>query len=348
MRGPDYRTVATMLRQDIERLAQQVLPDGKREGREWRGLGPDGAAWCVVLHGAKQGVFLNTGAGLAGDALELVRYGLCRGDRRAAYEWACGWLGIGEAVNAAVDTQAARLAAQANAARRAQAGERAGESARRNSLRIFLNARPFRWDDPPGRYLIGRGILPEHVPGTLRALRYYPDLGHPSGRYFAAMVAAVVNGVTGAHMAVHRTWVERESDGAWRKARVANPKMTLGSYLGGVIALTRGASEHTLPKAPPGDSCLIAEGIENALSLAGYYPERRALAAIAANNLAAVELPETIADVMLIDDRDGENDAVRDQRTAAHVQWEGEGRRVTRWRPPAGFKDANAYLTTAV
>ena len=88
---------------------------------------------------------------------------------------------------------------------------------------------------------------------------------------------------------------------------------------------------------------LIAEGIENALTAAQWYPELRALACVAAANLPLVRLPEQVPSVMLVRDRDGENLAIKDARDRALVRWTAEGRAVAIWEPPEQYKDANDF-----
>lgn len=334
---PTYSQVAAELRGSIESLALEILPDGKREGREWRGTGPDGGTWCVVLSGRKQGVYLNTGEGIAGDPLELVRFGRCGGDKRAAYEWACAWLGHGGAVQQ--PDQPRRPVAPRQAPPRDDT-----EQMQRAAIGMFINAQPFAWDNPAGRYLIGRGITPEGITWPLRGLRFAPSLYHPKGRHFPAMVAAVIEPTTGKHLATHRTWLE-QSDGAWRKVSLRPAKASLGPVLGGCIVLSRGASGKSLPKAVKPDAALIAEGIENALSVAPGYPERRILAGVSSGNIPAIRLPDAITDVLLVRDRDGENDAVRAAVDRALSRWIDEGRATRVWMPPPPFKDANDWLT---
>jgi hypothetical protein len=336
MSAPSYSQIAQELRADIERVAREILPDGKREGREWRGTGPDGGAWCVVLTGSKQGVFLNTGAGVAGDPLELVRYGRCGGDKRAAYAWALAWLGYG-------GSNLPQHQPQRPVAPR-QPPRDDTEQIQGAARAMFINAKPFTWECPAGLYLIGRGITPETITWPLRALRFAPSLYHPSGRHYPAMVAAVIEPATGMFLATHRTWLALDR-GCWRKASVRPAKASLGPVLGGCIALARGPSGKSLPKAPQGDKVLIAEGIENALSVAPGYPERRVIAGISIGNIPSMLLPDAITDVMLVRDRDGENDAVRTSVERALSRWIEEGRATNIWLPPVGFKDANDWLT---
>jgi hypothetical protein len=60
-------------------------------------------------------------------------------------------------------------------------------------------------------------------------------------------------------------------------------------------------------------------------------------------NLANVALPPAIAEVVLVLQRDGENDQVRRARDAAERRFMEEGRSVKRALPPEGHKDFNDW-----
>ncbi len=81
-------------------------------------------------------------------------------------------------------------------------------------------------------YLLNRGIDLALLQRQPRALRFHPGLLHrPSGRTFPAMIAAI-SSIDEAHVATHRTWLQQDRGGAWIKARVEDPKMTLGDFAG--------------------------------------------------------------------------------------------------------------------
>ncbi len=209
----------------------------------------------------------------------------------------------------------------------------------------FINAQPFAWNGPVGCYLAGRGIEPERFARRpLNALRFEPRCWHHDvGEKLPAMLAAIIDPVTRQHVALHRTYLHDGAGGVWRKSRVVPAKKVLGKFAGGIIPLTRGASGKPIRHAPDGDRCIVAEGIENALTVAQWFPEWRAIAAVAVANLPLITLPPAMADIMLVRDRDGENQAVQEARARAIVRWIDEGRRVEEWIPPDGCKDANEY-----
>lgn len=329
MEPPSPDTLKRELGLRIADLARAVLPDGHLEGAEWIGHGPDGAKWGIVLKGRKAGYFQNFGTGHGGtSALALVRDAVCGGDYRHAYVWALRFLGNDVLVPA-------RMRAPP-----AQEPPRKGG----NGQALYLQAWQFSWENPVGQYLIGRGIEPARVAWPLRALRYHPTCWNSeAGENLPAMVAAIVNPMTGEHVATHRTWLAKDHRLGWIKAPLGQPKKSVGHVKGGVIALTRGHYTRALPRPGPREGCVIAEGIENALVGAMLFPEWRALAAVSVGNLPAIELPGKIRSVTLMKDRDGENVAVMETREAAYARWDLEGRKVEVWEPPEGCHDAADY-----
>jgi hypothetical protein len=329
MPGPDPELVKAQLAAAVLALVETLLPDGKLEGREWRGHGADGAKWGVVVKGGKLGTWQNFGAGTGGRSLlSLVRDAACGGDHLAAYRWACDWLGGAKVERPAMPTPH-------------QATERSSGT----GMRLYLAGVPCAsWDSPIGSYLIGRGIAPECFPGPLRGLRFLVRCMHAeTDQHLPAMLAPVIDPQSRDHLATHRTYLSR--DGArWRKAPVTPAKKSLGRFAGGLIPLTKGQSGKGWGHLPQGEALILAEGIENALSVACYLPELRAAAYVSAGNLANLVLPVAIGRIVLVIDRDGDNAAILEGRQAAIYHWQREGRAVDLWQPPAGCKDANDFL----
>jgi twinkle protein len=66
--------LAALLARDAEGVARMLLPNGKREGHEWRAGSTDGEAGKslgVHLTGAKAGVWCDFATGENGDLLDL-------------------------------------------------------------------------------------------------------------------------------------------------------------------------------------------------------------------------------------------------------------------------------------
>lgn len=341
MNRPPLHSIAQivgLLTARIDQLAADLLPGGRRQGREWVAgdlTGAKGRGVSVCLAGDKRGVWADFSAGgrVGGDALDLVAACRTGGDKGEALKWARAWLGLGaervQEVAPAAPAPAPRADWQAEAERRRQRG-----------ARLFGEALP--WPGTPvEHYLLGRAIpraLLAHEPS---AIRYHPELFcSERNRPAPAMVACIMAG--GRMVGLHQTFLERYPDG-WRKAPLRAAKKFMGAFKGGLIPLARGASGLPLGRAPDGDTIAITEGIEDALSVAIDMPEWRVAAACSSGNMQALALPAAIGEVVLCLQRDGENPAVSAAVDAAIARFAAEGRTVRAIRPPEGIKDWNDW-----
>jgi putative DNA primase/helicase len=217
----------------------------------------------------------------------------------------------------------------------------------RKSWRRFARKRQDRFSDEPGPDALKRSeaamaIWHESGPakGTLVAaylrsrglvlpassdLRFHPGLKHPSGAIWPAMVALVTDGVEGAPLAIHRTYLARNGAG---KAPIVPQKLMLSPCRGGVVRL-----------AQPGTLLMIGEGIETCLS-AMQATGHPAWAALSTSGLRSLNLPNDARDIMLLADADEAGEAAA--RVSAR-RWVSEGRRVRIARPPQGM-DFNDLL----
>ena len=332
MSRPAPEQVKRALAQSAPALAEALIPHGKIDGsrlakhREWHGKGPDGAKWGIVIAGPKCGRWQNFGSGEGGNSLlSLIRDACCQGDHIAAYHWALDWLGddvVRTLPRAAPDE--AGPPPPRGPVRRAVG----------NGAKLYAAGAPMRdWTGPVGQYLEQRGILWSAFNGRpITALRYLPDCWNVEANCgMPAILAPVTDPQTGVHLATHRTYLAYDG-GAWRKAAVATPKKVLGSFAGGIIRLRDGAG------------LVLAEGIENALSVAVFFPELGAASYVAAGNLANLTLPKSIQHVVLVRDRDGLNAPIEAARQHAVLRWADQLRQIDIWEPPAGCHDANDYL----
>jgi putative DNA primase/helicase len=195
------------------------------------------------------------------------------------------------------------------------------EAARRIEIarRIWDAARDAR-GSPVVHYLAGRGITLPPPP----SLRWAPTLRRPDGAYASAVVARVDN-IDGERIGVHRTWIERGPDGAWRR----RDRAMLGRVAGGAVRL-----------APAGETLLIVEGIESALAameLTGWP----AWAALWAGGIERLALPTIVRNVAIAVDRDGAGERAAH---AAAQRWLDDGRRVRLLVPDRLGADANDLL----
>jgi hypothetical protein len=174
---------------------------------------------------------------------------------------------------------------------------------------------------PVETYLLSRGINLPPPP----SLRFHAGLKHPSGDTWPTMVALVTNGVDGAPLAIHRTFLARNGTG---KAPVDPQRMMLGPCRGGAVRL-----------GDPVRVLMIGEGIETCLA-AMQSSGHAAWAALSTSGLRALNLPNDVRDVIVLADGDDAGEAAA--RDCAS-RWKREGRRVGIARPPRGL-DFNDLL----
>lgn len=158
-------------------------------------------------------------------------------------------------------------------------------------------------NSPVEAYLRARGIDCK-IPLTIR---FNPHCLHtPTGTYKPAMIAAITRWPTSEVVAIHRTYLEQNSNGDWAKANVACPKMALGAIAGGAIRM-----------APlTGETLALAEGVEDALALAAMTGGP-VWSVISASNFATVKLPNEISDLIIGSDGDDAGDMAADKAEKA-------------------------------
>lgn len=342
----ELQRVLDGLAQQAIPLAMELLPGGRREGREWvarAAASPFGCSTGVHLFPPRAGVWSAWAAAESGDALDLVARIRCAGDKKAALRWAREWLG-----------QVQERPCQAGRNGPAQASSRAQPSAddaarrSRQAQAIWLAASPTLGATPVDRYLAGRSIDLARLAAPPRALRYAPRLQHPAGLHWPAMVAAITR--DGRFVAVHRTFLALDGPG---KAPVQNAKLSFGPKRGGLISLARGRSGKPLREAPADDRLIISEGIEDGLTAALACPAYRVVAAVDLGNIALLELPPQLRDVTLLGQQDpwwSDSQATRHGASrgidVAIRKLQADGRTV-RIARPRNAKDFNAMLTAA-
>ncbi len=340
---PNAGEVSRLLAGHIEALVRQTLPQGRRDGHEWRvgsTAGEPGRSLGVHLAGERAGVWADFASGDGGDALDLVAAVLCGDDRKEAYWWALDWLGIRTAapeVRERARDNAARAQKQAEQAERQRAAARGKKVAA-----VWQEAREGLAGTPSYGYLLGRGIDLRRLGRQPRCLRHHPALYEPETRdTWPALVAAVADG-RGRLVAVHRHYLAVTAEGV-SKAPVQVAKRSLGAVKGGCIRLWRGAAGTPLKDAAPGERVVITEGVEDGLSIALARPEARVLVAVSLSNMAAVALPEGL-DVVIAADNDATGSQAEKALDRALMAHRRHARRVRLARPPADVKDFNELL----
>lgn len=331
--------------------------------------GPDAGRWADFAVAPRPG---SRAAYLCGDVLDLL--GLCLGmsDAKDIITEAREFLGLEtESPEQArkrkdADDKAA-LERKQDTARRAQKVEKQ----RKRAAGLWLSGQANLIGTPVDLYLKERGIdlwaLP-HVPGAIRyhpECRYYfegEETDQSTGevrkrmmwRPYPAMVTAIARGPE--IIDCHRTYLALDDAGLWRKAPLPDAKKVFADYTGGSIRLCGEAGPRggqlKLKQAPPGARVFMTEGIENALSLimlrqlAGK-PPAFVVAAGALYNMAEIELPATVGEVVLCADNDSgaQAQALLQKAVDFHA---GLGRAVRVWRSMTPGEDLNDALKRAM
>ena len=166
-------------------------------------------------------------------------------------------------------------------------------------------------------YLMSRGI--NFVP---KQLLFHHDLWHSRCLSYPAMVARVLNPMTRQYTGgIHRTWLTKDGQG---KAPIDPAKKMLGSCMGGVVLL----GGHV-----KGQQVLVGEGVETVL--AGVQAKGLlGIAALSAGNLAQLELPIELSDVVILADHDAHGVGQKAAERLAH-RLDKNGRQVRIAIPPS-------------
>jgi hypothetical protein len=365
---------------EIDRVVEHYAPPAAgayRRGHDYFTLNPGRAdrsvgSFVVHLGGPKAGRWADYATDpKGGDLIDLIA--LSRGcNLKSAVTEARAFLGL-DSETPELRRQREEAAARAKV-RRAEAEREAAkhlERKRKAAAALWLSGEPKIEGTPVDLYLHGRGIdiaALGHRPGAIRyhaACRYYwteewvdPATGEVTQRRMQttcpAMLCAIVKGSQ--IIDCHRTYLALGPAGQWVKNKalplLPKGKWVATDYTGGAVRLSGGLGPRggrlRLAEAPPGSRVFITEGIENGLSLmalralAGQEPAFVVAAGMVAN-LGSVELPDTVAEVVLCADNDtGEQARAQVEKAiAAHAA---RGRVVRVWRSEIPGEDLNDAL----
>jgi hypothetical protein len=181
-------------------------------------------------------------------------------------------------------------------------------------------------------YLRSRGIILSTFPPTLRYLpasHWYAR--HPNSSIPYPVMLAAVGDHEGSFVGIHRTWITAEG-----KALVEPNRMSLGPVSGGAIRLG-------MLDPDPRQTLIIGEGIESSLAASLLLNNPNCWAAISANGIENLILPDEIRSVQIMVDRDANGAGEAAARSAA-LRWLAEGRRVQLILPDRIGADANDLL----
>jgi phage/plasmid primase-like uncharacterized protein len=306
------RDIAQMLAERMEALAPELLPGGRRTGRDWRCgsvAGEAGTSMVVCLAGERRGRWKDHQAGEGGDALDLVQ-SVLGGDTRQAIEWAKRWLGLDDQQPDAIPR------------RPAPAPVEEPPQADPVEKREAIWARCQHWlRSPAETYIATRhGWLHEDAD-----VRYMPPTDR---RPQHLMVALVTDFVTAAPLTLHFTEIVPDGAG-WRRGE--RKLMAGGRKVGGVIRL--------YPDADVDLGLGLAEGIETAASVmaSGWRP---VWSTIDAGNMADLPVLPGLKCLSIFADHDRSGTGQRAADRLAE-RWRRTGRSVAILAPPVTGTDWN-------
>lgn len=339
-------TIKAGLEASIDALVAKLLPGAIQDGDEWMigSVAGEAGRSMAINRKARAGIWKDFAADMKGDALDLVAAVLFRGDKTEAIKWSKSWLGLDGQDPERIKQFRLRAeeTATKNKADRAEQDQRMLDTAGR----IWRGATHRIGGTVADRYLVGRAIDLAAIgrqPGSLAFLEQ--AWCSEVKAKMPAMLAEIVRGTK--FVGIHRTYLEQLGDGSVRKAVLEEPKKTMGRYLGGCIPLWRGADPRKwreLWASEEPETVVLAEGIENALSVLMADQSHRIAATVSLANMAAVELPRCVKEVIIARDNDAlgsDADKAFKKVIAAH---RGAGRTVREARAPAPFKDFNDWL----
>lgn len=354
-----------MLNVRAKELAFTLFP----QGRERAGFfnigsihGEAGDSLKIRIKGTRMGSWADysvpKGApGGQGDMLRLVELTIGKNDIAEAIRWAKGWLGIDDHYDKAA---LQKMRAEARVAQQKAEADNAAEieKKRERSVASWMAARPFT-DSPAHRYLKdARGIDFAAIGAVPGSLRYRPDqwsaeLQERHGREGAkcdAMLALFV-GIDGSPQGVHVTYLGYGPKGWGKHGQIEDAKITqCAFYSCAHISINKGRHSGPLKSIPQGTEIYVSEGIEDGLSMAMLYPERRIVAAGTLGRIGVMDLPPQAGDLILIGQRDpAGSKAVDSLEEAIAMQQEraerdGSGRTIKFLPPPDGYKDWNDLI----
>src|SRR5262249_56392336 len=149
-----------------------------------------------------------------------------------------------------------------------------GEGACESANKLWNAEHPSAAATPARASLIARGV-PLPPPASLR---FHPETPMPGNSRHPALVASVVDPVTGTFLALHRIALRPDGSG---KADIVPDKATLGSSRGGAVVFGQ-----------LGDVVVEGEGIETVLSAVECGAS--GIATLSASTLGRVPLPKAV------------------------------------------------------
>jgi hypothetical protein len=302
--------VAQALAERIEALVRELLPNGTREGHEWRAgnvHGDRGSSLAVRLHGLKAGIWCDFATGQSGDALDLVR-AVLRCGTGEALTWSRRWLGL-KGADAAPKNRSAPRPAEPEPNPNPWYNPWQGAKSIPGSLaETYLAGRELHFEDPAGRVL-------RFASGRWRRNPEEQLECHP------ALLCALRDARSGAQCGIINIYLRPDGSG-----RLHDKKgKTVTGRAGGAVVMLSDFDEPTA-------GLILCEGVETGIAL--WQNEIRPIWACgAAGTLAKFPVMLGIEALTIAADAD-----VTGQRAAAELaeRWRANRREVFIIEPPAG------------
>jgi Toprim domain len=248
MERGDATDIAHRLAAHIQALAVLLLPNGGREGQEWRVgnvNGEPGHSLAVHLSGAKAGLWADFSGAEKGDALDLIK-ATRKLDTSAALEWARRWLAVDRSRMPPASRPRERPGPP-----RWQPTWQAARPIAGTIAELYLAGRRLRFDDPEGRVLRFDPRRARRGPGS-NQLEHHP-----------ALLALLRDVCTG--RAVGMSNIHLAPDGSDR-LRDKKAKTVTGQAAGAAVMLSAFGE--------PTGGLLVCEGVETGIAVfaAGLRP----------------------------------------------------------------------------
>lgn len=303
-------SISQALAQQAETVCRHYLSSGYRYGDTWKAGDvlntkpkPRKGSLVVQLSGDRAGRWrdFNPAAPRGhGDLLDLIQYAKGYADLRDA---------MGEARQFLGSTALPSVQPRSRASQGQEREDR--KTGTQRAVGIFKRSKRIAGSQAEG-YLFMRGIASADRYSALRvhpSLRYPIDPENPEPlalSHYPAMVAAVTD-VHGNITGIQRTFLEL---GMPVKAKVEEPRKSLGSLYGQAVWLGK-----------PAETVVIGEGIETVLSVLEARPDLSGAAALAADNMPALTLPEIVKRLLIARDNDPAGKAAAEKlRDAAELK----------------------------
>jgi len=275
----------------VAEIARECAPEGKLSGAYWIAKSPlrvdrRRGSFCVWIRGPAAGAWKDFASDDKGDLVDLIaetKYGGRSAKQRGE---AIAWLR--ERLGLASSSPQEVLAKRVEARKRKAEAERAEEIERERKMSrattLWLSGKPL--GGTLGEvYLRARGVEGRTIANLAATFRFLARLDYwkEGTRHCGPAIVGRYRDALGNWPAIHATWLSEDGLG---KADLDPPKLSYGPYAGCFLPIALGDSgflhwEADAPAAP----VQVAEGPEDAWTLAQARPDLRTWAAGSLSNI---------------------------------------------------------------